>query len=74
MAKKKILLVDSDPRSLRVLEVSLRKAGYNVTSAPDGAAALEIIEHQLPDLVISDTKLPKMDGYAFVRELKEKPE
>jgi DNA-binding response OmpR family regulator len=74
LAKKKVLLVDSDLRSLRVLEVSLRKAGYNVTCANDGAAALEIIEHQAPDLIIADTKLPKMDGYAFVRRLRENRE
>ena len=72
MAKKKVLLVDADPRSLRVLEVSLRKAGYNVTCAHDGVAALEVIEHQLPDLVIADTKLPKLDGYALVTRLREK--
>ncbi|MDB4938551.1 MAG: two-component response regulator [Labilithrix sp.] len=74
MAKKKVLLVDADLRSLRVLEVSLRKAGYNVTCANDGTAALEIIEHQAPDLVIADTKLPNMDGYTFVRRLKERSE
>ncbi len=74
MAKKKVLLVDADPRSLRVLEVSLRKAGYNVTSAHDGLTALEIVEHQTPDLVIADTKLPKLDGYGLVRRLKENPE
>lgn len=71
MAKKKVLLVDADLRSLRVLEVSLRKAGYNVTSAPDGLAALEVVAHQAPDLVIADTKLPKLDGYGFVRRLKD---
>lgn len=74
MAKKKVLLVDADPRSVRVLEVSLRKAGYNVACATDGASALEMIEHQAPDLVIADTKLPKMDGYAFVRKLRERSE
>ena len=72
MAKKKVLLVDADPRSLRVLEVSLRKAGYNVTCAHDGVEALEVIEHQLPDLVIADTKLPKLDGYGLVTRLREK--
>ena len=74
MAKKKVLLVDADPRSLRVLEVSLRKAGYNVTCANDGATALEMLEHHLPDLVIADTKLPKLDGYTFVRRLKDRSE
>lgn len=71
MAKKKVLLVDADPRSLRVLEVSLRKAGYNVSSAQDGQAALEIVAANAPDLVICDTKLPKLDGYGVVKRLRE---
>ena len=74
MAKKKVLLVDADLRSVRVLEVSLRKAGYNVTCATDGTSALELLEHQLPDLIIADTKLPKLDGYTFVRRLRERHE
>jgi CheY-like chemotaxis protein len=74
VAKKNILLVDADPRSLRVIEVSLRKAGYNVTCVEDGLAALEKIDAQQPDLVICDTKLPKLDGYALVRRLKERTE
>jgi DNA-binding response OmpR family regulator len=73
VAKKKVLLVDADPRSTRVLEVSLRKAGYNVTCALDGERALELLEHETPDLVISDTRLPKLDGYAFVRKMKDRP-
>ncbi|HVH47629.1 MAG TPA: response regulator [Labilithrix sp.] len=74
MAKKKILLVDADPRSMRVVEVSLRKAGYNLACVEDGLAALDIVEAQLPDLIICDTKLPKLDGYALVRRLKDKSE
>ena len=74
MAKQKLLLVDADPRSVRVLEVSLKKAGYSVTTAVDGKDALAKVELSTPDLVLSDTRLPKLDGYAFVRKLKEKPE
>jgi DNA-binding response OmpR family regulator len=74
LAKKKVLLVDADPRSLRVLEVSLRKAGYNVTCAHDGLEALELLDHQTPDLMIADTKLPKLDGYALVTRLRDKAE
>ncbi|MCW5831542.1 MAG: response regulator [Labilithrix sp.] len=74
MAKKKILLVDADPRSLRVVEVSLRKAGYNVACVEDGLAALDVVDAQAPDLVICDTKLPKLDGYALVRRLKDRSE
>ena len=44
MAKQKLLLVDADPRSVRVLEVSLKKAGYSVTTATDGLDALAKIE------------------------------
>jgi len=74
MAKEQLLLVDADARSLRVLEVSLRKAGYNVAVATDGEEALRKVESSAPDLVLSDTRLPRLDGYAFVRKLKERPE
>lgn len=74
VAKKKILLVDADPRSMRVVEVSLRKAGYNVACVDDGQAALDVIDAQTPDLVICDTKLPKLDGYALVRLLRDRSE
>jgi DNA-binding response OmpR family regulator len=57
-----------------VLEVSLKKAGYSVTTAKDGADALAKIELSTPDLILSDTRLPKMDGYALVRKLKEHPD
>jgi DNA-binding response OmpR family regulator len=74
VAKQKLLLVDADPRSVRVLEVSLKKAGYSVTTSTDGLDALAKIESLAPDLVLSDTRLPKLDGYALVRKLKERPE
>ncbi|MGH7270278.1 MAG: response regulator, partial [Polyangiaceae bacterium] len=72
MAKQKLLLVDADPRSVRVLEVSLKKAGYSVTTATDGLDALAKIESLTPDLVLTDTRLPKLDGYTLVRKLKER--
>jgi DNA-binding response OmpR family regulator len=74
VAKQKLLLVDADPRSVRVLEVSLKKAGHSVTTATDGLDALAKIESLTPDLVLSDTRLPKLDGYTLVRKLKERPE
>ncbi|HEY6561104.1 MAG TPA: response regulator [Polyangiaceae bacterium] len=74
MAKKQLLLVDADPRSVRVLEVSLKKAGYNVTTASDGADALAKIEFSTPDLILSDTRLPRLDGYELVRRLKDNSE
>ena len=62
MAKHQLLLVDADPRSLRVLEVSLRKAGFIVTAASDGVDALSKIEFSTPDLILTDTRLPRVDG------------
>jgi len=71
VAKKQLLLVDADPRSVRVLEVSLKKAGYSVTTASDGADALAKIEFSTPDLILTDTRLPRLDGYDLVRRLKD---
>jgi CheY-like chemotaxis protein len=74
VAKKQLLLVDADPQSVRVLEVSLKKAGFSVTTASDGVDALAKVELSAPDLILSDTRLPRLDGYELVRRLKERPE
>ncbi|MGB8929974.1 MAG: response regulator, partial [Anaeromyxobacteraceae bacterium] len=71
MAKQHLLLVDADPKSLRVMEVSLRKAGFTVTSAVNGRDALEKCASSVPDLILSDTKMPEMDGFDLCRRLKQ---
>ena len=73
MAKKNLLLVDSDAKSLRVMEVSLRKAGFSVTTAVNGIDALEKARISPPELVLSDIKMPEMDGFEFCRQLKQEP-
>ncbi len=74
MAKQNVLIVDADQKSLRVLEVSLKKAGYSVTKAVNGADALEKLDISTPDLVISDTNMPEMDGFELCTKLKEHEE
>ena len=74
LAKQHLLIVDSDPKSLRVLEVSLKKAGFSVTRAVNGADAIEKIHISTPDLIISDTTMPEMDGFELNIRLKENPE
>ncbi|MBI3178266.1 MAG: response regulator, partial [Deltaproteobacteria bacterium] len=74
MAKQNLLVVDADAKSLRVLEVSLKKAGFSVTTAVNGSDALEKVQISPPDLIISDTRMPELDGFAFCRRLKEQPE
>jgi CheY-like chemotaxis protein len=74
VAKQSLLLVDGDARSLRVLEVSLKKAGFNVTTAVNGKDALEKVKTARPDLIISDTDMPEMDGFTFCKQLKADPD
>jgi len=74
VAKQQLLLVDADPASVRVLEVSLKKAGFSVTTATDGLDALAKLELSSPDLVLTDTRLPRIDGYELVRRIKEMPD
>jgi len=71
MAKKHLLIVDSDAKALRVMEVSLRKAGFSVTTANGGADALEKAKISPPELIVSDTAMPGMDGFTFCREVKK---
>jgi len=72
VAKLKLLLVDQDPNSRTVLEVSLKKAGYVVTTSQDGLDALSKIEVFSPDLVLTDTRLPGLDGFELVKRMKDR--
>jgi DNA-binding response OmpR family regulator len=74
VAKQSLLLVDGDVKSLRVLEVSLKKAGFNVTTAVNGLDALEKVETSHPDLIISDIRMPDLDGFGLCQRLKQRPE
>jgi CheY-like chemotaxis protein/tetratricopeptide (TPR) repeat protein len=73
VSKSNLLLIDGDPRSLRVLEVSLRKEGYMVTPVASAEDALEKIDTANPDVIISDTQLSKMDGFSLCEKLKQDP-
>jgi CheY-like chemotaxis protein len=73
-SKNRLLIVDGDPKSLRVLEVSLKKAGFRVTTASNGSQALEVMAGTTPDLIISDTDLDGTDGFELCRQIKSKPE
>ncbi len=72
--KNRLLLVDGDPKSLRVLDVSLKKAGFEVTTARSGREALTSLEAELPDLIISDTDLDEMDGFELCNRIKANPD
>lgn len=68
----KILIVEDDPISRRVLEATLVKWGYDVAVAADGIEALEMIRNQdAASLVISDWMMPRMDGLALCRQIRD---
>src|SRR4051812_48371106 len=68
---KKILVVDDDPTSVRLVQGFLEGNGYQVSVAGDGEQALEILGRNKPDLIVLDIQMPKMNGYAFILEAKK---
>jgi len=70
-ARPHILVVDDEPNVRKVLGALLEQAGYLTTRAADADEALDLVRAQDPDLVISDLKMPGMDGLELLRRLKE---
>jgi DNA-binding response OmpR family regulator len=66
-----ILIVDDDPFGIVHLQSLLRNSGYEIITAPDGRAAIELIRKQPPDIILLDIIMPEMDGYETCRRLKE---
>jgi DNA-binding response OmpR family regulator len=58
----KILVVDDEPLYIHLLKVNLESEGYEIETAADGEKALEMVSHRLPDLIIMDVMMPRMDG------------
>jgi len=69
--KTRILVVDDEPSIRKFLRANLEAKDYKVLTAADGAEALQTIEMELPDLVILDIMMPKMDGFEVCRQLRE---
>jgi CheY-like chemotaxis protein len=66
----KVLVVDDGPENVRLLEAVLVPRGYEVVTATDGAAALDLAGTQDPDLILLDAIMPGLDGYAVCRSLR----
>ena len=67
---KKILLVEDEPDLAATVQLRLETQGYQVSHAADGQEALNKARAEMPDLIILDIMLPKMDGYRVCRMLK----
>ena len=70
MANRHVLVVDDSPTGRQAAMNLLEKRGYHVTTAVDGADALEKITADMPPLVVLDIVLPKMNGYEVLRHLR----
>ena len=68
---ERILIIEDDPSILRGLQLNLGMEGYTVRSAMEGETGLQLARTEQPDLVVLDIMLPRMDGLAVLRELRQ---
>lgn len=70
----KILYVEDNEDNVFMLETRLRRKGYEVVIARDGAAGIDVARAECPDLILMDLSLPVLDGWEATRRLKASPE
>ncbi len=67
---KKILLVEDNPVNMRLIKLTLKNDNYCFIEAVNGEEALTLAESHIPDLIVLDIQIPKIDGYEVARRLK----
>ncbi len=72
--KKKILIVDDEPGIVRLLGMRLKAKGYEIVEAYDGLQCLMVTKEEMPDLILLDIKMPKMNGIAVFEVIIEQDE
>lgn len=70
---RRLLVVDDEPNLLRAVAACLRSEGYEVATALSGRDALATLAETIPDLVISDIRMPGMEGHALVHRIRSSP-
>lgn len=68
---KKIVIVDDEPNIVMTLEYTFKKHNFEVYIARDGSEALEILQNVIPDVIMLDVMMPKVDGYQTLKLIKE---
>ncbi len=71
MSKTKVLVVDDEPRYLKLVRYNLETAGYEVITTASGEGALSLVAEKIPDLIILDIRLPGIDGYEVCTRIRE---
>jgi DNA-binding response OmpR family regulator len=69
----RILIADDNPDLIAILASRFRALGFEVLEAPNGAAALESVKKQRPELALLDVMMPELNGYQVCRRIKEDP-
>ncbi len=67
---KKILIADDSPTIVEITKAMLKEEGYDISTASNGAEALQKIGEEKPDLVLLDVMMPDMDGYSALQALR----
>lgn len=70
---KKLLLIDDDPNLILLVKDYLEFRGYEVITAENGREALDLLDNEVPDMIICDVMMPEMDGYTLVKHVREDP-
>ena len=70
---RKILVVDDEPHIVRLVQVNLEKAGYQVLTAFDGLEALQKVSADKPDMIVLDVMMPRMNGFDVLKKLQADP-
>ena len=71
---KSVLVVDDEPVIVEISKRKLEELGYRVMTAENGEDALACLKEEVPDLIILDIQMPKMNGYTFIMEKSKLPE
>jgi two-component system alkaline phosphatase synthesis response regulator PhoP len=74
MGKKKILVVDDEPEMVKMLQMSLETASYEVITAYNGQEGIDKTKKERPDAIIMDLMMPEKDGFVACKEIKNDPE
>jgi len=70
---KRLLLIDDDPNLILLVKDYLEFQGYQVITAENGREALDVLEQDIPDMIICDVMMPEMDGYGLVQHVRDNP-
>ncbi len=73
-AGRRLVIADDDPLQLKLASFRLGRLGFEIETAPDGAAALAAIRRRRPDAVVSDVMMPELDGFGLAMALRQDPE